>query len=199
MELPHRQIRQDPQQPGVPAQHEFPLKPEEYGSTVPQPTNNKSAASGLRFCFASLENLLHCRCQMRLLILLALLLAPVVHAQSCPKENPNGPSTEFTSLTLTGKLIYHNEIRQWFELRLAKPVCGQTSIQLFSEKPFATTEGQIPSTSPSKPSDAATSPRAARSTFPAPATSPPSSTNPSPPSKRSPDASISVHCPTTPN
>jgi hypothetical protein len=51
-------------------------------------------------------------------------------AQSCPEENPNGPSKESASRTLTGKVVYHNEIRQWFGLQLDKPVCGLTEIQL---------------------------------------------------------------------
>ncbi len=46
-------------------------------------------------------------------------------AQSCPKENPNGPSIESSPQTLTGKVVYHNGIRQWFGLQLDTPVCGE--------------------------------------------------------------------------
>lgn len=53
-----------------------------------------------------------------------------VGAQSCPKENPNGPSKESQSRTLTGKVVYHYEIRQWFGLQLDTSVCGETEIQL---------------------------------------------------------------------
>ncbi len=45
-------------------------------------------------------------------------------AQSCPKENPNGPSIESDPQTITGKVVYHDEIRQWFGLQLDSPVCG---------------------------------------------------------------------------
>jgi hypothetical protein len=46
-------------------------------------------------------------------------------AQACPSENPNGPSKESASRTLSGKVIYHDEIRQWFGLQLDAPVCGE--------------------------------------------------------------------------
>ena len=32
--------------------------------------------------------------------------------------------------TLEGLLIFHNDIRKWFELKLDQPQCGQTSVQL---------------------------------------------------------------------
>lgn len=51
-------------------------------------------------------------------------------AQECPKENTNGPSFDSASRSLTGQVVYHDEIRQWFELVLDSPVCGQNSIQL---------------------------------------------------------------------
>jgi formylglycine-generating enzyme required for sulfatase activity len=31
---------------------------------------------------------------------------------------------------LEGQLVFHNDIRRWFELKLDEPQCGQASIQL---------------------------------------------------------------------
>lgn len=31
---------------------------------------------------------------------------------------------------MTGKLVYHNDLRQWFELQLEQPRCGQHSVEL---------------------------------------------------------------------
>lgn len=68
---------------------------------------------------------------MRAWVLVVLaLFAGLTYAQSCPRDNPNGPSFNSQKLTLTGKLVYHNDLRQWFGLRLGKPICGQTEIQL---------------------------------------------------------------------
>jgi len=68
------------------------------------------------------------------LITVALLLivcaALSAHGQQCPKENPNGPSQPSEARTLEGKLIYHDGIRKWFELKLDRPECGQESIEL---------------------------------------------------------------------
>jgi len=59
--------------------------------------------------------------------LFAVLCLIAIHpsfAQSCPEENPNGPSKESASRTLTGKVVYHDGLRQWFGLQLDTPVCG---------------------------------------------------------------------------
>jgi hypothetical protein len=45
--------------------------------------------------------------------------------QQCPTED--GPSE---AKTLEGKLIYHDGLRKWFELKLARPECGQESVEL---------------------------------------------------------------------
>jgi len=58
------------------------------------------------------------------------LATTAVLAQPCPKENPNGPSFESESRTLTGKVVFHDEIRQWFGLQLVTPICGLQEIQL---------------------------------------------------------------------
>lgn len=50
--------------------------------------------------------------------------------QPCPKPIDGGPDTPSEIRDLEGKLIFHNGIRPWFELKLDRPQCGQTSIQL---------------------------------------------------------------------
>lgn len=51
-------------------------------------------------------------------------------AQSCPKENSNGPNIDSAPQTLSGKLVYHDDLRQWFGLQLDAAVCGEKEIQL---------------------------------------------------------------------
>jgi hypothetical protein len=51
-------------------------------------------------------------------------------AQQCPRASSTGQDTPSPVRSLEGRLIYHDDIRQWFELRLDKPTCRQTSIQL---------------------------------------------------------------------
>jgi hypothetical protein len=50
--------------------------------------------------------------------------------QECPKSNANDVSSPSETQTLQGQLIYHDSLRQWFELKLDAPRCGQKSIQL---------------------------------------------------------------------
>jgi len=50
-------------------------------------------------------------------------------AQQCPRWL-GGASTPSRVRPLQGRLIYHDGIRQWFELRLDMPQCGQRSIEL---------------------------------------------------------------------
>jgi hypothetical protein len=47
----------------------------------------------------------------------------------CPKENSSGPTVS-VARTLEGRLVYHDSIRQWFELKLDPPQCGQDSFEL---------------------------------------------------------------------
>jgi hypothetical protein len=70
------------------------------------------------------------------LFLFLLAVAPL-RAQQCPVETKTGPSYPSESRTLEGQLIYHNGLRQWFELRLDKPECSQSSIQLIAAAGFA--------------------------------------------------------------
>jgi hypothetical protein len=66
-----------------------------------------------------------------LLAILVLACLPAqASAQQCPRLNPAGPDVPSQVQSLTGKLIYHDGIRQWFELKLDKPKCGERSIQL---------------------------------------------------------------------
>lgn len=51
-------------------------------------------------------------------------------SQQCPTEVKDGPSQPSEARTLEGQLIYHDDIRQWFELKLDRSECGQPSIQL---------------------------------------------------------------------
>jgi hypothetical protein len=51
-------------------------------------------------------------------------------AQQCPRPGATGPSVASEVRTLEGTLVFHDDIRQWFELKLDQPQCGQTSIQL---------------------------------------------------------------------
>jgi hypothetical protein len=67
---------------------------------------------------------------MRCLLLPVLcLVSPSLYAQACPKDIASAPSAELRR-TLHGQLVYHDGLRQWFELKLDKAVCGQPSIQL---------------------------------------------------------------------
>lgn len=56
-------------------------------------------------------------------------------AQQCPRGDSSGAQTQSRVQTLEGRLVYHDGIRQWFELQLAKPKCGQTSLQLIADDP----------------------------------------------------------------
>ena len=51
-------------------------------------------------------------------------------AQECPRTSSTGPSIASRVRTLEGRLVFHDGIRQWFELKLDRPQCEQSSIQL---------------------------------------------------------------------
>lgn len=51
-------------------------------------------------------------------------------AQECPRASPNGPNILSKIRTLRGRLIFHDGIGQWFELKLDRRHCGQRGIQL---------------------------------------------------------------------
>ncbi len=52
-----------------------------------------------------------------------------VFGQECPQDSSTG-NIPSQSRTLDGKLIFHDGIRKWFELKLDGPQCGVESIQL---------------------------------------------------------------------
>jgi hypothetical protein len=60
-------------------------------------------------------------------IVLALSATPSLFAQ-CPSVG-----TETEVRTLHGRLIFHDGIQEWFELKLDQPQCGEGSIELFQQ------------------------------------------------------------------
>lgn len=68
-------------------------------------------------------------CFAGLLVFIICVGSPVF-GQQCPSADANGASIPSETRILEGQLIYHSGIRQWFELKLDKPECGQPSIQL---------------------------------------------------------------------
>jgi hypothetical protein len=60
-------------------------------------------------------------------IILALSATPSLFAQ-CPSVD-----TETKVRTLQGRLIFHDGIQAWFELKLDQPQCGEGSIELFEQ------------------------------------------------------------------
>jgi len=60
-------------------------------------------------------------------IVLALSSTPSLFAQ-CPSMG-----TETEVRTLQGRLIFHDGIEEWFELKLDQPQCGESSIELFEQ------------------------------------------------------------------
>ncbi len=73
--------------------------------------------------------------KLRILIgvgLLAVSMGNGAQAQPCPSGEAE-VSTASTTQTLQGRLIYHDALRQWFELKLDRPQCGEASIQLIAD------------------------------------------------------------------
>ena len=54
----------------------------------------------------------------------------VAFGQQCPRTSATGLRTASEVRTLEGRLVFHDAIRKWFELKLDQPQCGQTSIEL---------------------------------------------------------------------
>src|SRR5215472_8806596 len=50
--------------------------------------------------------------------------------QQCPRASATGLGTASEVRTLEGRLVFHDAIRKWFELKLDQPQCGQSSIEL---------------------------------------------------------------------
>lgn len=51
-------------------------------------------------------------------------------AQQCPVTSSTGPDTPSRTAALRGRLVHHDGIRNWYELKLDRAVCGQKTIQL---------------------------------------------------------------------
>jgi hypothetical protein len=64
------------------------------------------------------------------LVLFVICSAVPALAQQCPQISTTGEPTASEPQTLEGRLVYHDSIRQWFELKLDQPQCGKASIQL---------------------------------------------------------------------
>ncbi len=66
-------------------------------------------------------------------VLLVIAFAVPLVAQQCPQDpTPDRTHAPSEVRTLEGKLVFHDVFRQWFELKLKQPVCGQTSIELWT-------------------------------------------------------------------
>jgi hypothetical protein len=61
---------------------------------------------------------------------IALVTAAPILAQQCPETSAAGPTVASEPRTLEGRLLFHDGIRKWFELKLDQAQCGQTSIEL---------------------------------------------------------------------
>jgi len=73
------------------------------------------------------------RTLLAVFVLALLLLACEVNqacAQQCPQSGAIGDASESEVRTLRGLLIFHDGVRQWFELKMDRPNCGERSIQL---------------------------------------------------------------------
>ncbi len=65
------------------------------------------------------------------LALALLTFTPVpARGQECPQASETGSHSESEVRALEGKLVFHDAIRKWFELKLDAPQCGQASIEL---------------------------------------------------------------------
>jgi len=67
--------------------------------------------------------------RLAIALLLCTTTARVI-SQPCPQANPAGPPVASEVLTLEGQLVFHDGIRQWFELKLDRPQCEQSSTEL---------------------------------------------------------------------
>lgn len=65
-----------------------------------------------------------------LALVFAICLANEALGQECPRAGPPWPNSPSRARTLEGRLVYHDGMRQWLELKLDKPQCGQRSVQL---------------------------------------------------------------------
>jgi len=64
------------------------------------------------------------------LALVSVFCADRTLGQDCPQRKTDGPGIVSRVRTLEGRLVFHDDVRQWFELELYKPQCGEKSVQL---------------------------------------------------------------------
>jgi hypothetical protein len=64
------------------------------------------------------------------LVLICLSISQPSGAQDCPRRNPNGADVASVSRTLQGKVIFHDDLRQWLSLQLDSQVCGESVVEL---------------------------------------------------------------------
>ena len=62
----------------------------------------------------------------------ALVICAAISAfgQECPKYGITGSDDGSVVRTLEGRLVFHDGIRKWFELKLDQPQCGEPSIEI---------------------------------------------------------------------
>jgi len=65
-----------------------------------------------------------------LVLSLLLFSASEAFAQTCPKQDSRGPHDATEPSVLHGTLVYHDELRTWLGLKLDRPACGETEIEL---------------------------------------------------------------------
>src|SRR5690349_10415339 len=73
---------------------------------------------------------------MRVAPILAFLLlaAACLDAQQCPAEDGKNAGAAVNPSVLHGTLVAHDDLRHWLGLKLDKPACGQTEIQVVFSK-----------------------------------------------------------------
>lgn len=64
------------------------------------------------------------------LTMMTFFLPHIVLAQECPSASAEGDWTESVPRAITGTLVYHDDLRGWFELALDRRQCDEDSIQL---------------------------------------------------------------------
>lgn len=60
-------------------------------------------------------------------------LASSAAAQTCPRDDPNGPPVPSNARTLEGQLVWHDDLRGWFGLKTDADVCGVREVQLIAD------------------------------------------------------------------
>jgi len=65
------------------------------------------------------------------------LCASAAVAQSCPTQDAAGQHDASESSVLHGILVHHDELRTWLGLKLDRPACGESEIQLTFDTPDA--------------------------------------------------------------